>query len=114
MPTTLTEAAVERSTYAIAVSFYDEAGKAVEPNAGLTWTLSTSSGVIVNSREKVAIESAETVTIVLHGEDLPARTDRSLVLTIEGTYNSDLGDNLEIKDQVTFTVKPLVAVNAAK
>ena len=76
MPTTLTEAAVERSTYAIAVSFYDEAGKAVEPNAGLTWTLSTSSGVIVNSREKVAIESAETVTIVLHGEDLPARTDR--------------------------------------
>jgi hypothetical protein len=113
MPTTLTTEAVERSTFVIRASFTDETGAAVVPNSGLTWTLSDVRGNVVNSREDVAITSAATITIVLHGDDLAlsdAFRDAGRVLTIRGMYNSSLGASLEIADQATFVITNLFAV----
>jgi hypothetical protein len=112
MPTTLTTPAIEQSTYAIVASFTDDTGAAVVPNAGLTWSLMTKDGAIVNSRLNVAIASASTITIVLHGADLAltAGESRTRKVTIRGLYSSSLGSNLELKDEITFSIVNLVGV----
>lgn len=110
---TLTIPAIERATYAIQVSFTDETGAAVVPNAGLTWTLLKSDGSIVNGRANVAVASASTITIVLHGDDLAltaGERSKSRTVLIQGTYNSTLGTNLEIKDTVKFPIVDLLGV----
>lgn len=115
MPTTLTTQAVERSTFAITASFTDETGAAVVPNSGLTWSLLKKvDGVetVVNSRNAVAITSAASVTIVLHGDDLAlvAGEPKTRWVLVQGTYTSTLGIDLEIKEQVRFTIADLVGV----
>ena len=113
MPTTLITEAVERSTFVIRASFTDDAGVAVVPNSGLTWTLTDAVGNVVNSRTAVSISSASTITIVLTGADLAIADtyrDNRRLLTIAGTYNSSLGSNLPIRDQVQFTIADLGAV----
>jgi len=112
VPTALTTEAVERSTFVIRASFTDETGAAVAPNSGLTWTLTDMVGNVVNSRTAVAITSAATITIVLHGADLALSDtfrDNRRVVTIQGTYTSSLG-TLEIVDQVAFAIINLAAV----
>lgn len=113
MPVTLTTPAVEQSTYAITALFFDETGAAVAPNADtLTWSLLKKDGTVVNNRLNVPIVSAATVTIVLHGADLALTTGESKtrIVLLRGTYNSSLGTNLEIKDEITFSVAALVGV----
>jgi hypothetical protein len=112
MPTTFTTPAVKRSTYVIHVSFTDDTGAAAVPNADLTWTLLKKDGSIVNGRQNVAITSAASITIVLHGADLAltARESKTRKVLIQGTYNSSLGSNLEIKDEVTFPIVDLTGV----
>ncbi len=115
MPTILTEKAVELSTYAINVVFYDENSSAVQPNS-LYWTLSDPDGTIINSRSMTAITSVQaSVDIVLQGSDLGVsagalRAEEERVLTISGNYNSSLGNGLPIYDRVKFTVINLSAV----
>jgi hypothetical protein len=106
MPTTFTTPAVERSTYVLQASFADETGAAAVPNAGLTWTLLKKDGSVVNGRQNVAITSAASITIVLHGADLAltAGESKTRKLYIQGTYNSSIGSNLEIKDELTFSI----------
>lgn len=109
MPTTLTTQAVERSTFAITAAFTDEAGAAVVPDTGLSWTLTDVVGNVVNSREDVTISPAASVSIVLHGADLQigdAFRDNRRLVTITGTYDSSLGSNLEIVDWVQFEILP--------
>jgi len=111
MPITLGLNAIEESTYIITITFRDEDGNAVVPNE-LTWSLTNESGVAINSRTDVAIATpAASVDVVLSGDDLtqtPAGT--FLVFTIEGTYDSDAGANLPLKDQAKFHVDNLIAV----
>jgi hypothetical protein len=116
MPISITTpAAIERSTYAIEASFFDEAGAAVAPNNGLTWTLTDGRGNVINGRSAVSISAAVTVTVVLHGADLalgawgPLDTGHRF-LTFQGTYNSSLGTNLELREQVQFVIGNLVGV----
>lgn len=115
MPVTIASpAAIEESTYVIDVSFFDEAGAPATPNTDLAWSLMDADGNIINSREAVAIAPAPTITIVLHGADLavgePAEESdygyRYLLLT--GTYDSSLGANLELREQVQFSIGNLV------
>lgn len=109
MPITLTTPAVEQSTYAIVASFTDDLGVAVAPNAGLTWSLykKVAGGMtVVNSRLNVAIASASTITIVLSGNDLAlvAGESKTRFMLLQGTYNSSLGANLPLKEEITFPV----------
>ena len=114
MTMTLTAAAEaqEKSTFVISAAFTDEDGNAVIPNPYLVWSLTDLAGNIVNSRSSVPITAASTVKIVLRGNDLAliAGKDQYLFVTVEGTYDSALGDNLPIKGAVKFLVKDLVKV----
>ena len=111
MPTTIETQAVEGSTYVITAAFTDEDGSPVTPNAGLVWRLTDEDGTVINSREDVALTPATSVTIVLHGNDLALTGGTAWrIVTIEGTYDSSLGNNLELKDQVRFPLFNLPAV----
>jgi hypothetical protein len=110
MPTTLTTRAVEQSTFAIVATFTDEAGAPMIPNA-LAWSLLNGEGTIINSRTAVSITPAASVTIVLSGADLVASEGSTRVVLLEGSYDSDLGDDLPLRDTVTFEIANLIGVS---
>ena len=111
--TKLAEHAIEKGTYVITASFYDDTETLVTPNSGLTWTLTDVNGNVINSRSAVAITSASTVYVVLTNNDLALGTGtRNAIrcLLITGTYDSTRGSGLAIRDQVIFEIDNLVAV----
>jgi hypothetical protein len=119
MPTTIgtaTKVALEESSFTLSVSFTDDDGNAVTPNAGLNWTLTDRTGkTVINSRETVIITPASTVYITLSGKDLSLLSTEkakhlSRILTIQGTYDSSLGVGLSIVDECHFTVENLVYI----
>jgi len=106
--------AKEGSTYIVTVSFKDEDGEAETPTA-ITWTLTDSDGTVINSREDVSVSPASTINIVLSGDDLQIVSENvssptRRVLTIEAVYNSTLGNNLPLKEQIEFNIDNLVVV----
>lgn len=110
---TLTAEAVEQSTYIVTATFRDEDGAAVIPLTA-AWTLTNEYGVVVNSRQDVAIAPiASTINVVLTGADLAMLgemdTGRRLVL-VEATYNSSLGAGLHLREEIEFELRPLVGV----
>jgi len=116
MPVNITDKDLnEEASGGIQVSFTDTDGTPVTPNAGLTWTLTDTSGTVINAREDVAISEDTTVIVVLTADDLAIQGtdgDEKRVITVEGTYNSStLGNNAPIKEQATFMVRDLVAVS---
>lgn len=111
MPTVLTTNAIEQSTYIITASFTDEDGSDVTPKT-LTWTLTDEAGNVINSRQDVALTPNTSVEIVLSGDDLVVSTyGTKRIVTVEGTYDSDAGTDLPLRDQVRFTIDNLVAVS---
>ncbi len=109
----LTDEAIEESTYIVTVAFTDEDDDAVIPNAPLVWTLTDMAGNVINSREDVSITPASSIDIVLSGDDLEVFDDGGLdnrLVTVQGTYNSDAGNNLPLKDEVVFPIRRLVVV----
>jgi hypothetical protein len=116
MPTELTttsDHAVEGSTFAIDAVFTDEEDVALTPDT-LTYSLSDVNGNIINELEDVEVsDPSSSETIVLSGDDLGIPSWERLnasesyvlrVLTIEGTYSGDLGDNKPFRDQLTFAI----------
>ena len=109
--------AQEGSTFVIKADFVEKTsnggeGIPITPNEGLTWSLTDVNGVTINDRLDVPLVPAESVNIVLSGNDLalsggyPVRR----YVTIEGTYDSILGANLKLKDEVSFQIENLVAI----
>jgi len=110
--TNLGTKALEKSTYVITAAFTDEAGTAVTPNS-IVWKLTDSSGNTINSRTGTTIAvPAASNNIVLSGDDLaipiPDRLGR--ILTIIAEYDSSMGINLPLNDEITFEVLPLTNV----
>ena len=106
MPSTLTTEAVERSTYVVDLTFTDENGDAVTPTA-VTWTLTDELGNVVNGRDGVTVSPVAEVAVVLSGLDLAVGGDLAGLgrrLLVEATYDSDLGSNLSLKDEVRFKI----------
>ena len=114
MPTTITTKAEEESTYIVQVAFKDEDGNAVVPDT-VYWKLTDSDGNVINSRSAVSVTPGLTVDITLSGDDLAVvsgkGSNKMRVLTVWGTYDSDLGLNLPYKDSCKFFLKDLVAVS---
>ena len=117
MASELSIRAQEGSTFVIKADFVeknsDEGDEVlVTPNIGLTWSLTDVHGNPINNRIDVPLTPAESVNIVLSGDDLalnspyPARR----YVTVKGTYNSTLGSNLPLKSEVSFQIENLVAV----
>jgi hypothetical protein len=110
MPSVLSTNAVDKSTYIVTAAFTDEDDAAVAPTT-LTWTLTDDLGTVINDREDVEVESpSSSEDIVLSGDDLAVADGSVRILTVEGTYNSDAGSGLPLKDQVRFTIEDLTAV----
>jgi hypothetical protein len=113
----LFEKAQEGSTFAIKVEFTvkadpdDEVGTPFTPNSGLVWSLKDKDGNEINGKTDEPISSGESIIIVLKGDDLaltggPTRR----YVTIEGTYNGVLGDNLPLVGEVSFPIENLVGM----
>jgi len=105
--------AKEEGTFIVNAAFADEDGNAETPSA-VTWTLTDTSGNVINSREDEVITPDESVDIILSGDDLALQLDESgnvvRVLTVEALYDSDLQNNLPLKSAVKFIIDSLVAV----
>jgi len=112
----LTNAAHERSTYSIDISFYDEEGNPVIPKTGLKWSLTKADGTtIVNAKKDTIITPAAMVTILLSGADLALDIGEKLgyrYVIVEGTYDSTLGTNLPFKDHIKFPIIDIAKVPA--
>jgi len=114
MPTQLDERAIEGGTYGILVEFWERTTPTADPtsftpNAGLVWSLRDKHGTPVNGKEDQPITSGTSIIIVLTGNDLalsggPTRR----YVTVEGTYNGVLGNNLPLVDEVSFQIANLV------
>lgn len=110
MPSILTTAAIEESTYIVTVTATDEDGDAVTFNS-FNWTLRGSDGEVVNSRNGIVPASLESpINIVLSGDDLDLADGPERTLILQATYDSTLGNNLPIKDQVLINIKGLAGV----
>ena len=105
--------AVEQSTYFPIISFLDE-DENNENVKTLKWTLSDAFGNIINNRDGEEIINPSLVeTIVLSGDDLAIFGDNDLlkrVLTIQATYDSDLGNDLPLNGEGIFNIIPLIAI----
>lgn len=103
----------EESFGAVEVVFKDEKNNLVTPNSA-TWTLSDLKGTIINSRENVNITGlSHTIDILLSGDDLVITdaTGIDRVFTVKAVINSDLGNNLPVNEETTFSIKNLVNVS---
>jgi hypothetical protein len=109
----LDELCIEGSTYPIDAEFRDETGALVVPNAGLVWQLTdlAEPANVINGRTAVPIASATTVTVVLHGADtMIGDNGIERLVVLRGTYNSSLGNNLELVAAVQFYITPVPGV----
>lgn len=107
----LTVMPAEKGTAKATVTFTDETGASVTPTA-VTWTLTDTSGNVINSRLDVTATPGATVTFALSGNDLAVTgNDVRRVLLVEWTYNSTLGTGLPGKAQAFFSVEQLVGVS---
>ena len=112
---TLTTHFVEKSSGSIIIRFRDRDDQPVIPNLA-AWTLSDENGNAINDREDVSIGSPATqVEILLKGDDLALSSNFSgisemRVFLVEGTYDSDLGSDIPLKEQCFFYVDNLNAV----
>jgi len=91
------------------VSFTDENGLPMTPQT-IVWNLSDDKGNIINWRHDVPIAvPAQSVTIVLTGEDTMRLTfdDDMRCLKVSGTYNSSNGQGLTFAAQYYFGLIPL-------
>lgn len=108
MPTEITsKKAVEEGTFIVTAEFKDEDGNAVSPNV-MAWSLVDEDGNIVNDKEDVSISSpSSSEDIVLSGDDLAltdGRSEEARYVVFEGTYDSTLGNDLPLKDQIKFFI----------
>lgn len=115
MPQRLDEIAKEESSYVIEAVFRDRAGTLMAPNTA-TWTLTDENGTVINSRQDVSISSpTNTEEILLSGDDLQilsGETEEHVnrLFTIEAVYNSDLGNDLPLRDAAIFLLENLASI----
>ena len=71
-------------------------------------------GAVVNNRAAVPVAPGSTVAIVLKGDDLAlfgGMDTGKRYLLVEGTYTSDLGTGLPLKEEAQFTIRNLSGVS---
>lgn len=105
----------ERSTLPLEVTFRDGDGELADVTAA-SWSLVDSAGVVVNSRDAVALSVTSGVgRIVLTGADL-ARSGAGEVerrVTVRATYDSaTYGAGLHLAEEFRFLVADLAGVPA--
>ena len=106
----LKKRATEESTFSIVVSFLDEDEEALAPNS-VNWTLTTLDGTVINDRLSQSETAASSITVTMGGEDLKLLTTEAgmeyvkRLVTIRALYDSDVGNNLNLVDDIEFEIK---------
>ena len=108
--------AKERSTFVITANFASTTG-AVAPSSAY-WSLTDRTGTVINSRSDVTITNpTSSENIVLKGADLAIMANENdegvRILTVEAEYDSSLGSNLPLKEQIGFIVDSLIVVTSS-
>lgn len=114
---TISDIAKEKGTFVIDVSFTDENEEAAVPTS-MVWSLATTTGTIINSRDQVAVDPgdlAATVSILLSDNDLALQTGEiekyvKRRFIVEAIYNSDLGTDLPVNGEAEFTLENLSTI----
>ena len=102
--------ATDLSTYVVRVSFFDENGDPTTPLTAL-WTLTDDVNNVINGRDQEPIVSpAQIEDILLTDDDLAFSDGENRVLTVESTYDSDLGSGLPLNAEYRFKVADLIAL----
>ena len=118
--TILEDEATEQGVFGFSVTFTDDDGDAVIPNADtIFWTLTNNVGTVINDRDNEAEASAASITIVLSGDDLailPGETAPVVRrrITVLWEYDSDLGDDLPGTAEVILKVRNLTRLPATE
>lgn len=104
--------APEGASYVLDITFKDEDGDLVVPNAGLNWTLTDTKGTVVNGRSGVTVSPDSEISVVLDGADLATDGYFSLArkFLISGDYASTLG-TLKLRKEVTFYIDDFSGVS---
>lgn len=101
---------IVRADFVVRSSDISIADVPVTPNAGLKWSLYDAEGEVVNSKEDQPLIPAETVYIVLSGDDLALvgdySSERRIIIT--GTFDSIYGNDLPIRSETRFQIENLV------
>lgn len=85
--------------------FTDENGDTITPSA-IRWTLITPNGMVINNRERVSATPGTSVTVLLEGDDLQVGAyGIERVFLVRALYNSTLGSNIPLIEQVKFTIE---------
>lgn len=110
------EVAKEKGTIAFVVSFEDESGDAAAPDT-LVWSLTDTDGNVINELDQEVVSSpAASNTVVLSGNDLQILSSESSQtavvrkFVVEATYDSDIGNDLPVKDVAVFTLENLTKI----
>lgn len=91
MPTIITTQVLPDHTVKLTITFLDEDGSAVVPDDPCTWSLTDSTGSVVNSRSGVDITEASSVDIVLTDADLSSTgvdDDGVRLFSVDGTHTA--------------------------
>ena len=103
--TTLSLHMDENGSYFVHIEFHDRTGTAKPPKT-LNWTLTDETGqTIINARKEQDIPSpSASEDVVLNDDDcaiLSGETARVVnrLFTVQGTYDSDLGTDLNLRGQ---------------
>lgn len=105
----------EKSSAFITITFKDRTDQLVTPTAAI-WSLTNSAGTAINSRSEIAIGSlATSVEVVISGDDLAISdgftgNSEKRIFTVEAVYDSDIANDLPLKESLVFYVDNLVAI----
>jgi hypothetical protein len=102
----------EGSSFALSVTFKDEAGTPVIPTK-ITWSLTDLDGTIINNRDQVEVETPDSsIDIVLNENDtlclIEGSNKEHRVITVYCEYNSDLGNGLTMYKEGKLAIKNLL------
>ncbi len=107
----LDKIAQEEGTYPVKFTFKDSFRQEIEASAitSITWWLTTLSGTEINNRSNITVALiTNPLYIILQGDDLQILDKdngyEERLVTLKGTYNSDLGTALPFTYAVGFTL----------
>lgn len=109
--THLDEKAQEMGSYGIRCDFVEktpEGNYPFTPNSDLKWSLYDKNGNPINNKTDEPLTPAQSVTIVLQGNDLALTGGSSLrYVMVECTYNGILGNNIIFIKEISFQIDNL-------